>query len=165
MAFDVRPAQAPDLPALTALYTHYVVNTAITFDVEPPTVAQRAGWFAQYQPAGPYRLLVATQADTVVGYASSSRFRDKAAYDTSVETTVYCHPEHTGHGIGTLLYAALLDQLAGGDLHRAYAAIALPGEASMRLHERFGFQQVGVLREVGYKFGRYWDVAWLEREL
>lgn len=111
--------------------------------------------------------MVATAADTgrVLGYASSSPFRPKSAYATSVETTVYVAPDAGRRGIGSLLYQALFDALAGEGLHRAYAGIARPNAASTRLHERFGFRHVGTYREVGHKFGRWWDVAWYEKEL
>lgn len=82
-----------------------------------------------------------------------------------MEVTVYLAPDAGGRGIGTLLYKALFAALAGEDLHRAYAGIAQPNEASTRLHERFGFRYVGTYREVGRKFGRYWDVAWYEKDL
>ncbi|MFF1694643.1 GNAT family N-acetyltransferase [Streptomyces sp. NPDC058257] len=101
----------------------------------------------------------------ILGYATSSPFRTKPAYATSVEVSVYCAPDAAGRGIGTLLYKTLFEALEGEDLHRAYAGIAQPNDASGRLHERFGFRHVGTYREVGRKFGRYWDVAWYERPL
>jgi phosphinothricin acetyltransferase len=111
--------------------------------------------------------MVATDADSqaILGYATSSAFRAKPAYATSVEVTVYVAPDAARRGVGTLLYEALFSALDSEDLHRAYAGIALPNEASVRLHERFGFRHVGTYREVGRKFGRYWDVAWYEKEL
>jgi phosphinothricin acetyltransferase len=111
--------------------------------------------------------MVATTADPqeILGYSTSSPFRTKPAYAPSVETTVYVAPDAGRRGIGTLLYTALFEALSGEDLHRAYAGIALPNEASARLHERLGFRHVGTYREVGRKFGRYWDVAWYEKPL
>ncbi|GGR62078.1 hypothetical protein GCM10010236_14100 [Streptomyces eurythermus] len=82
-----------------------------------------------------------------------------------METSVYVAPGAGRRGIGTLLYDALFKALAGQDVHRAYAGIAQPNEPSERLHARFGFRHVGTFREVGRKFGRYWDVAWYEKEL
>jgi phosphinothricin acetyltransferase len=101
----------------------------------------------------------------ILGYATSSPYRAKPAYSTSVEVTIYLAPDAGGRGIGTLLYKALFADLATEDVHRAYAGIAQPNEASTRLHERFGFRPVGTYQEVGRKFGRYWDVAWYEKEL
>ncbi|MEU3888007.1 N-acetyltransferase family protein [Streptomyces sp. NPDC029041] len=164
---QVRPGVEGDLEALTALYNHYVIETAITFDTAIFTPEERRPWLLSHPEDGPHRLMVATEPDTgeVLGYATSSPFRMKPAYATSVETTVYVAPGAGRRGVGTLLYTALLEALSGEDLHRAYAGIALPNEASARLHERFGFRHVGTYREVGRKFGRYWDVAWYEKPL
>ncbi|MFD7457504.1 MULTISPECIES: GNAT family N-acetyltransferase [unclassified Streptomyces] len=164
---QVRPGVEGDLTALTDLYNHYVRETAITFDTEIFTPEERRPWLLSHPEDGPYRLMVATDtaSQRILGYATSSPFRPKAAYGTSVEVTVYVAPDAGRRGIGTLLYKALFEALAGEDLHRAYAGIAQPNEASARLHERFGFRYVGTYREVGRKFERYWDVAWYEKEL
>jgi phosphinothricin acetyltransferase len=162
---EVRHAAASDLPALTDIYNHYVVNTSATFDIEPFSVEARREWFHHYSESGRHRLLVATQDADVVGYASSSRFRVKPAYDTSIEVTIYLHPEATGGGVGSLLYGRLFDELRTEDLHRAYAGIALPNDASVALHHKFGFVETGTMTEVGRKFGQWWDVLWMERSL
>ncbi|MDX3803185.1 GNAT family N-acetyltransferase [Streptomyces sp. AK04-3B] len=171
---QVRPGVEGDLEALTDLYNHYVRETPITFDTAVFSPEERRPWLLSHPEDGPYRLMVATETDsqdihgvsqTILGYATSSPFRPKAAYSTSVEVTVYVAPDAGRRGIGTLLYKALFEALADEDLHRAYAGIAQPNEASARLHERFGFRHVGTYREVGRKFGRYWDVAWYEKDL
>ncbi|MGX1270593.1 N-acetyltransferase family protein [Streptomyces phaeoluteigriseus] len=164
---QVRPGIEGDLEALTELYNHYVRETPITFDTAIFTPEERRPWLLSHPEDGPYRLMVATDTDSqeILGYATSTPFRAKPAYATSVEVTVYLRPEAAGRGVGTLLYKALFEALSGEDLHRAYAGIAQPNEASVRLHERFGFRHVGTYREVGRKFGRYWDVAWYERDL
>jgi phosphinothricin acetyltransferase len=162
----VRPANLDDLAALTAIYNHYVVNTMITFDLTPFEPEGRRAWFDDHAATGRHRLLVATDADgSVLGYASTSRWRPKAAYDTTVESSVYCRPDAVGRGIGTTLYSALFEALAGEDVHRIVAGIGQPNPASVTLHERFGFRRVGVFDGVGRKFGKYWDVAWFERPL
>jgi len=109
--------------------------------------------------------LVADEDGPVIGYASTGRFRDKRAYDTTAETSVYCAPEATGRGVGSALYRELFTTLAGEDINRLVAGITLPNEASIALHKRFGFVRVGVFSANGRKFGRYWDVAWFERAL
>jgi phosphinothricin acetyltransferase len=109
--------------------------------------------------------VVAVSDGRVIGYACSSRFRHKAAYETSVETSIYLAPESVGRGAGSRLYEELFETLEGDDVHRAYAGIALPNPASVALHERFGFKRVAHYTEQGRKFGRYWDVAWYERPL
>lgn len=164
---QVRPGVEDDLKALTDLYNHYVRETPITFDTDTFTPEERRPWLLSHPEDGPHRLRVATDTDSqeILGYATSSPYRAKPAYGTSVETTVYVAPRAGGRGIGTLLYASLFEALADEDLHRAYAGIAQPNAASARLHERFGFRYVGTYREVGRKFGRYWDVAWYEKPL
>ncbi|MFJ5266285.1 GNAT family N-acetyltransferase [Streptomyces sp. NPDC088387] len=164
---QVRPGAEADLVALTELYNHYVRETSITFDTEIFTPEERRPWLLSHPEDGPHRLMVATEPTSrrILGYVTSSSYRAKPAYTTSVEVTVYVAPDAGGRGIGTLLYKALFAALAGEDVHRAYAGIAQPNEASTRLHERFGFRHVGTYHEVGRKFGRYWDVAWYEKEL
>lgn len=159
----IRSADAADLPRLNEIYAHYVRRTPASFDLTPPPVETRAAWLADHEPTGPHRILVAATADTPVGYATSSPFRDRPAYRTSVETSVYLDPRWLGRGIGTRLYRTLLGGLADLGIHRAYAAVTLPNPPSVSLHRRFGFRDVGVLDEAGHKFGRYWSVLWMER--
>jgi phosphinothricin acetyltransferase len=161
----IRPAALADLPRLTEIYNHYVIHTPVTFDIEPYSVEKRAAWFEQFGPAGRYRLLVAEGGSGVVGYAGTTRFRPKPAYDTTVETTIYCAPDAVGKGIGSSLYSALFESIAGEDVHRIVAGYTLPNPGSAALHARFGFKPVGVFQENGRKFGRYWDVAWSQRPL
>jgi len=161
---DVRAGRAEDLPALTRIYNHYVEHTHITFDLQPFSVDARREWFTHYAETGRHRLLVAESPDEgIVGYATSGRFRDKPAYGPSVETTVYCSPTAIGQGVGSALYSALFAALSGEDVHRAYAGVALPNDASLAFHRRFGFTDIGTFREVGRKFDKWWDVTWLER--
>lgn len=160
---QIRSAEPSDLSRLTEIYNYYVVNTPVTFDVEPYTVERRQAWFEQFASAGRYRLLVAENSGDVIGYAGTTRFRPKAAYETTVETTIYCAPEAVGRGVGKRLYAALFDALRGEDIHRFVAGYALPNAATAAIHERFGFKVVGVFSENGRKFGKYWDVCWVER--
>ena len=166
----VRAAEDSDLGALTDLYNHYVRHSAITFDTVPLSPEQRRSWLLSHGKDGPYRLLVAQErgvhaSGRILGYAHSSRFRPKPAYDTSVECTVYVAPDAGGRGVGTLLYQHLFASLKGLDLHRAYAGITVPNEASVRLHRRFGFVRCGTYREAGRKFGRYHDVERFEKPL
>ncbi len=162
----VRPGTLDDLPRLTEIYNHYIINTPTTFDLEPFTVERRrTEWFEHYALTGRHRLLVAEQDGVVVGYTTASRFRPKRAYDTTVEMTIISAPEAIGRGIGQRLYEVIFDELRGEDIHVAMAGITLPNDASCALHERFGFRRAAVLREVGRKFGRYWDVAWYEKRL
>jgi phosphinothricin acetyltransferase len=159
----VRKAEPGDLPQLTDLYNHYVRTSPATFDLEPVPLERRREWMGRYADTGPHRLLVAEIEGAIAGYATSGRLREKPGYLTSIETTVYVHPDRQGRGIGTRLYAELFSAIGREDVHRACAAIVLPNPASIALHERFGFTRLGIFHEVGRKFGRYWDVEWFER--
>jgi phosphinothricin acetyltransferase len=162
----IRQAEISDLVTLTRIINHYVATSHITFETEPFTVAGRMEWLERFAPTGPHRLLVAQMRERVVGFASSSTFRSKPAYRTSVETTVYLDPEFHGQGLGTALYAALFDVLQKEpQVHRAYGVIAQPNPASVALHRRLGFNLIGTLSEAGLKFGRYWDVSLYEKSV
>lgn len=161
----IRTASSTDLPRLTEIYNHYVIHTPVTFDLEPYSVEKRLAWFEQFGLTGRYRLLVAELDSVVAGYAGTTRFRPKPAYDTTVETTIYCAPDAIGKRIGTSLYSALFETIIGEDIHRIVAGYVIPNPQSAALHARFGFKPVGVFRENGRKLGKYWDVAWVERPL
>jgi phosphinothricin acetyltransferase len=161
----IRPTRQQDFESVLAIYNHYVEHSHVTFDVERISPDDTPAKFSQFADSGPYRLVVAENDANVVGYACSMPFRPKPAYSTSVEVGVYVRTGFTGQGVGRKLYASLLDALEAEDVHRAYAVIALPNPASIRLHEQFGFCRVATLREVGRKFGKYWDVTWWERSL
>ena len=122
-------------------------------------------WFEQFSDRGRYRLFVAERDGRVIGYAGTTRFRVKAAYDPTVETTIYCGHEAVGQGAGRVLYKALFAALAVEDIRRIVAGYTLPNPGSEALHKLFGFSQVGIFHENGRKFGKYWDVAWNERPL
>lgn len=161
----VRDAAAADLPAVAAIYTHYVLNTTITFNTQVRTPRE---WTERYEEvrSGPYDLLVAEVDGVVAGYVETSRFRPKPAYDRSLEISVYVAPDAVGAGVGGALFEVLFARLAGDvRFHRAYSVIALPNEASIAFHERWGFVHRGTLTEAGHKFGRYLDIAFYERAL
>jgi len=159
----VRPARPEDAQALAGIYNHYVLHTPITFDLVPVNVDDRRTWIGGFAETGRYRLRVVEEGGAVLGWACSRRFRERAAYDPSIEVSVYLHPERGGTGLGSLLYRELFGALAGEDIHRAYAGITLPNDASVAIHGKFGFQDCGRMAEVGRKFDRYWDVLWMEK--
>ena len=165
MDIAIRRAERADLPALLEIYNYYVLNTHITFDVEPRTLAQRETWLAHFKSIGRYQCFVATLEGKAIGWASSHPFKDRAAYDTSVETSIYLTPDAGQKGIGRKLYTALLEALAREDVHRAFGGIAQPNNASVALHKSLGFTHVGTYQEVGRKFGRFWDVAWYQKAM
>jgi phosphinothricin acetyltransferase len=128
-------------------------------------VEKRAEWFNQFALTGRHRLLIAEENNIVLGYAGTTQFRAKAAYDTTVEATVYCAPEAVGKSIGRMLFAALFRAIEQEDIHRVVGGYTMPNPGSASLLERFGFQPVGIFQEIGRKFDRYWDVAFMERPL
>ena len=154
-----RLAEDVDLPALLKIYNHYVVRTPITFDIGPRTLEQRREWFAQFAATGRHRCFVADRAGEVVGYACSAKFKEKEAYATSIETSVYLASGDSGQGLGRKLYDTLFDALKGEDIHRAFAGITLPNAASVGVHRAMGFEHIGTYHEIGRKFGKFWDVA------
>jgi phosphinothricin acetyltransferase len=158
---EVREAEPGDLPAMAAIYDAEVATSVATFDTEPRGSAYLAEKFAA---TGREVVLVACHAGTVVGYALSAPFRPRPAYAGTREVSVYLASDARGRGVGRLLYAELLARLdAREDVHTQLAVVALPNDASVALHLSFGFREVGVLREVGHKFGRYVDTAWYQR--
>lgn len=163
-----RPALLSDLQRLLEIYNHYILNTPTTFNMRPFTLEEFGHWFEEHSDGKRYRLVVAVENEDdgrIIGYAGTGRFRPKQAYETTVESTIYCRPECTQRGVGTLLYRVLFELIAGEDIHRVVAGVTLPNPASVALHLRFGFRHVGTFTENGRKFGEYWDVAWYERPL
>jgi phosphinothricin acetyltransferase len=162
--YRVRAGEPSDLSEVLALYNHYVERTASTFEVSPVTSETRREWFREHSTAGRHRLLVASDPERrIVGWATTSPFRPRAAYATTVEASVYVRDGWSGQGIGSALYTRLFESIQEEDIERVVAGITLPNPASVALHRRFGFRHVGTFSRVGRKFGRYWDVAWYER--
>lgn len=155
----IRRAERADLPALRDIYNHYAVKTSVNFDIEARTMAEREEWFAQFGTRGRYQCFVAEEGGRVIAYAGSTRFKEKEAYQTTIEMTIYCAPDRGGQGLGRRLYTRLFEALKGEDIHRAYAGVTLPNPGSVAIHEAFGFRRVGTYAEVGRKFGKYWDVG------
>jgi phosphinothricin acetyltransferase len=162
----VREASLADLPQIDEIHNYYILNSHITFDIQPFSPEQRVGWFHDHSDNGRHRTLVAEESTgKIAGYAASGTFRSKRAYETTVEISVACRADATGRGIGSQLYQALFALLENEDVHRAVAGTAQPNIASNTLHERFGFVRVGTFTQVGRKFGKYWDVLWMEKTM
>ncbi|HKI97380.1 MAG TPA: GNAT family N-acetyltransferase [bacterium] len=161
----IRSAEPGDLSALTAIYNHYVLHTAAVFAEQSLTEEARRPWFAQFAERGPYRLFVAEEDGRLFGYASSVPFLPLSAYRETVETTIFLAPGHTRRGLGTRLYRALFEALAGERLHRAYAAIVPPNRASVALHLRFGFVRAGFFSEYALKWGHYHSSLLMEKRI
>ncbi len=166
MGFDVtiRPALESDLPDIATIYAHEVENSIVTFDLEPPTLS-----YWREKLAGNHEgdhLLVAVDSDgDVAGYAYSWSYRPRPAYSLTRETSIYLDPSVRGKGVGRRLYPALLDTMAGSGVHTAVALVAQPNPGSVKLHKAVGFEHVGTMREVGYKFDQWIDVEWYQKML
>lgn len=158
---EIRPARASDLAAVAAIYNAEVVGGVGTFDTEPKDPEHFAHRLSPPDPGDVF--LVALDEGSVVGFAYSGQFRPRPAYAGTRETPVYLASAARGRGAGRALYAALLGRLDAAGVHTQMAVIALPNEASEELHRAMGFERVGVLREVGRKWGRYIDTAWWQR--
>jgi L-amino acid N-acyltransferase YncA len=152
----IRLAQLSDLGSITEIYNDAIQTTTATFDTEPRTEAQQIQWFESHGPRHP--ILVAEVDGNVVGWASLTKWSDRRAYDETAETSFYVQTESRGQGIGRKLKEAILAEGLRLGYHSLIARVAEGSEASMHLNESFGFRRVGVLKEVGRKFGRLLDV-------
>lgn len=173
---SLRPARPSDAEAIRAIYNHEVLTTTATFDLVPRSLADQEAWLAAR--SGAFTAIVAVErpgsdvtqhagqdsgdAGQVVGFASLSPYKERAAYRTSVEDSIYVRRDRNGQGIGRLLLTELLDVAASSGFHSVFARIEASGTASRALHERCGFRLIGVERETGRKFNRWLDVALMQ---
>lgn len=166
MAPDViiRPAVEDDLAGIAAIYQHEILASVATFDLEPPPPSYWEERLAG-QHAGDHLLVATGAGENVVGFAYSWSYRPRPAYRLTRETSVYLVPAVRRQGIGRQLYLALLGAVAASGMHTAVALVALPNPDSVALHRACGFQLVGTMREVGFKFDRWVDVAWYQKLL
>ena len=160
----VRHATERDVPAITEIYNYEVLNGTATFDLEPKSLEDRLKWFHQTQRP-PHCVVVADDGTSVVGWGCLHPFHTRAAYRFTTEDSVYIHQDRRGEGIGKLILERLIEQAWLGGFHTIMAGMSEGNEASVRLHERFGFELVGRQREVGYKFERWLDVTWMQKML
>src|SRR5690554_5476399 len=154
----IRAATPLDAEQIADIYNYYVAHTIITFEEEPVSLSDIAARITRVTARHPW--IVHEEGDRIVGYAYADLWHSRCAYRLSVETTVYVASTELGRGTGTALYEALLAQLRALGVHCAIGAIALPNEASVALHERFGFTKVGQMKDVGRKFDRWIDVGY-----
>jgi phosphinothricin acetyltransferase len=159
----VRLAQATDAEAIRAIYNLEVLESTVTFDLVPRSHDDQRAWLAAHSGAHP--AVVAVDGDEVVGFGSLSPYKDRPAYSTTVEDSVYVHRECRRRGAGRLILGELLTLATSHGFHAVIARIVGDHEASIALHERCGFTLVGVEQEVGRKFGRWLDVVELQRLL
>ncbi|HEY4610996.1 MAG TPA: GNAT family N-acetyltransferase [Ilumatobacteraceae bacterium] len=157
---SIRLATAADAEAIRAIYNHEVLRTAATFDLVPRSIEDQRHWIADR--TGAFAAIVAVEDDVVVGFGSLSPYKERAAYRTSVEDSVYVHVDHQGRGIGKLVVNELINVARLSGFHAVFARINASSESSRALHASCGFELVGIEREVGRKFNRWHDVAIME---
>jgi len=157
MTLEIRTATAADAEAIRLIYNLEVETSTSTFDIVPRTLEQQRAWLADR--SGAFRAIVAVDGGAVAGFAALSPYKDRAAYNTTVEDSVYVRRDRQGAGVGRALLGALLDVATASGFHAVMARIEASGIGSRALHERCGFELVGIEREVGRKFNRWLDIA------
>ena len=164
MAISLRAAEISDAEAIRTIYNHEVVHTAATFDLVPRTLDDQVSWLQAR--SGAFSAIVAiTDTGEVVGFGALSPYKERAAYRTSVEDSVYVRRDLGGQGVGSLILGRMVEVAADSGFHTIFARINASGEASIALHRKWGFELVGIEREVGRKFNRWHDVALMQRLL
>lgn len=158
--FSIRKILPSDVEAICEIYNYYVLNTAITFETSTVSVEEMEKRIQDISAAYPY--LVCEEDGKIIGYCYVNSWKNRCAYSSTAESSVYLHKDNHKKGIGSKLYAELLKELKDTSLHAIIAGVALPNEASVRLHEKFGFQKIAHFKETGKKFGKWIDVAYWE---
>lgn len=159
----LRPATAQDLPAINAIYNHYVLHSTCTYQTVPSTAAEREAWFAQHGEKHP--VIVAEEQGEIIGWSSLSKFHPRQAYENSVEDSIYLHHHWQGKGIGSLLLADLIERARALGHHTMLGGIDADQKGSVALHAKFGFVECAVFKQVGYKQDRWLDVIWMQKML
>lgn len=159
-----RPFAWSDIPAITAIYRHYVDETVITFETEPPSEAAMAERFGKLRDLG-HPLIVAEAAGEAVGYAYASFYRPRAAYRFTCEDSIYLSPRLVGRGVGGRLLDRLMMESRAAGFKQMIAVITAERANSVRLHEKAGFRHVGRYEAVGYKFDRWLDIVHMQKAL
>ena len=157
----IRNANEDDLPKLLDIYNDIIINTTAVYQYEIHTIEMRREWFAAKKQQG-FPVFVAEEDDLVVGFSTIGTFRQWQAYKYSVENSVYVASDQRGKGIGKLLIPPLIDAAKQMDMHTIIAGIDATNEVSIRLHKNFGFEEVAHFKQVGYKFGRWLDLKFLQ---
>ena len=159
----IRPATGSDAPAMLEIYAPYVTETAVTFEYGVPALAEFRERIGRISARYPW--LAAVDGNEITGYAYASPFKERAAYDWAVETTVYVKRERHGEGIGRILYEALEKALERQNIINLNACITYPNPESIRFHEKSGYRKVAHFSQCGYKLGRWYDMIWMEKTI
>lgn len=161
----VREAERADCPGILEIYNDAVLKTTASYDEAPRSLEHRQGWFDDHQKAGLPVFVAADGPGRIVGWSALNRYHERAGYRFTLENSVYVAEDWRGRGLGARLLAPLLDRARRDGFHAILAVIDADNAASLRLHARHGFEQVGLFREVGFKFGRWLNVVYMERLL
>ena len=161
----IRPVEVRDAASVAAIYAPHVTEGVASFELTPPDATEMAARIAATTATYPWLVCDAPEAAGVVGYVYATAFNPRAAYQWSAAVTVYIDGQFRRAGIGRALYTSLFALMRLQGFYNAYGGITLPNAGSVGLHETMGFRPVAMYREVGYKFGRWWDVGWWEMEL
>ncbi|MBD0833305.1 N-acetyltransferase family protein [Aestuariibaculum sp. TT11] len=159
----IRPVSFSDAQQLLNIYNYYVINTDVTFDLQPLSLQEFQDKLHEITKAFPF--IIYEENNEILGYAYAGKFRSRPAYNHTLESTVYVKHNHYGKQIGSKLYAELIKQLKQTNCRVVLGVLTLPNNASVKLHEKYGFTKVGHLREVGYKFNTWLDVGIFELKL
>lgn len=157
---SLRKVKISDAEQIAEIYNHYVLNSHSTFEVEAVEISEMERRIEEISTKYPYFVLV--EADKILAYTYANLYKTRAAYQNSVEISVYVRNGIHQKGIGTQLYTKLFEELGKTDVHAIIAGISLPNEASIKLHEKFGMKKVAHFEEVGFKLGRWIDVGYWE---
>jgi phosphinothricin acetyltransferase len=160
---SVRLATLDDAEAMRDIYNREVTGSTVTFDLVPRTLAQQQAWLEDHAGAYPAVVAIDRASGEVIGFGSLSPYRSRPAYSTTVEDSVYVRHDQRGRGIGRLVLAELVELATSHGFHAVMARVVGGHEVSIRLHRACGFEPIGIEREVGRKFGRWLDVALMQR--
>ena len=157
---SIRHAAIDDNAAIMDIYNEAVLNTAATFDTEPRTSEKQLEWWSKHKNNHP--ILIAEQEGKIIGWASLSPWSDRCAYDTTVEVSVYIHKDYRGQGSGSRLLELITIEGKGLGNHTVLSRITQGNESSIHIHEKVGYQTIGIMKEVGFKFGKFLDVHMMQ---
>ena len=162
---EIRTGKLADVSSITDIFNYYIEHSNARFEESPLSLDNRLKWFSQFKPDSRHQIYVAIDSGKLIGFACSQPYRAMAAFDETVEVTVYLAPFIQGKGVGSKLYEKLFCAIQAHGVHRVLSGVALPNEASIALHKRFGFREVGVFNEYAKKNGEYISSMWLEKML
>ncbi|MCG6489511.1 N-acetyltransferase family protein [Vibrio parahaemolyticus] len=160
---EIRTGKLEDVAGITDIFNFYIEQTNARFDEVPFTLENRYKWFSQFSSTTKNQLYVANANGVLLGFACSQQYRAISAFDDTVQVTVYLAQEANGKGLGSKLYTQLFSSIRVYGVHRVLSGVALPNDASVALHNRFGFREVGVFNDYAKKHGQYMSSVWFEK--